>query len=157
MEVALDIQSGDDRIRVARRAEVPPDGPPQVVADMTINASPVVASMIQAEVGRLLHPQISDFFLFDAELIEDFYGRLESDRERGLIRDSIEAVLGIPALQRAQRDLQELATDALRRQTKSARNKKEAAKIEQKLALLDDKRKSLERDREDLTTELEKT
>lgn len=150
MEVIINFESDADSYRLTRRAEFD-GGRMEVTADLRIGATVIPASGIDAEIGRLLHPQISEFFLFDAELLERFYERLASDRERALIRGSIETVLGIPALQLAQRDVSELANDALQRQSKLAKNVGEAEKIQKRLKELSAETTSIERDRTELT------
>jgi DNA sulfur modification protein DndD len=102
---------------------------------------------IEIEIGKVLHPQISEFFLFDGELLETFYERLSTERERALIKDSIEAVLGIPALQIAKRDVGELAGLATSKMAKLIENRAESEKIQKNLASLKDRSESVEADR----------
>ena len=42
---------------------------------------------IETQIGRVFHPQIAEFFLFDAELLETFYERLS---RRGTCADSVQ-------------------------------------------------------------------
>jgi DNA sulfur modification protein DndD len=154
LEVSIQIISDGDLLSITRSADLAND-PPEVSCDMTINAVAVPAGHIDTEIGRLLHPQISEFFLFDAELLDRFYERLASDRERALIKESIERVLGIPALQRAQQDVQLLANDALKKQSKHARNRNEAGRIEKNLSELRDRHASRQRDLEEISDALE--
>ena len=111
---------------------------------------------VEAEIGRLLHPQISEFFLFDGELLKEFYDRLNTDRERISLRGSIDTVLGIPALQLAERDVSELATDALQRQTKAIRNVNERDRVNRQLRGLKNQQKSVEKDRQEIQEALHK-
>ena len=135
LEVAIDFDSAGSNFHMVRRASFFKDGDRVHVApDLRIDATAIPASSIDIEIGRVLHPQISEFFLFDAELLETFYERLATERERGLIKESIEAVLGIPALQIARRDLEELASEALTRQAKLIENRSEADRIRRRLA-----------------------
>lgn len=149
LEVTINFDADGEPHRLTRRAVVDGSGA-DVTADLRIGPTVIPASGIDAEIGKLLHPQISEFFLFDAELLERFYERLASDHERDLIRTSIETVLGIPALQLAQHDVQDLGNDALQRQTRAAKNVGEAERISKRLKELASAVKSVERDRLDL-------
>jgi DNA sulfur modification protein DndD len=152
LEVTIEFDANGHLYHLTRRAEL--DGKVNVGADLRIDATVIPAAGIDREIGQLLHPQISEFFLFDAELMKRFYERLATDRERAFIKESIEAVLGIPALQRAQRDVQDLANDALQRQAKLAKGIGEAEKIQKELKELKSLNDSIERDRNDLNDKL---
>ena len=91
--VTIDFVANDEPYRLARTASIE-DGRSKVSADLRIGATVVPSSSIDGEIGRLLHPQISEFFLFDAELMKRFYDRLATAGQRALIKSSIEAVLG---------------------------------------------------------------
>jgi DNA sulfur modification protein DndD len=97
MQVAINFSADGHQYQLTRTAKVDGGGAPRVTADLRLDSQVVQQASIDAEIGRLLHPQISEFFLFDGELLRDFYDRLNSDRERDLLRNSIESVLGIPA------------------------------------------------------------
>jgi DNA sulfur modification protein DndD len=116
----------------------------------------VQQASIEAEIGRQLHPQISEFFLFDGELLRDFYDRLNSDRERDLLKRSIESVLGIPALQLAGRDISVMTEDVLQRQAKALKNQKESEKARRQLRELKSKQESLDKDRAEIIGALQK-
>ena len=90
-----------------------------MTTDLRIGPTVVQQARSRPRSGGCCIPQISEFFLFDGELLKDFYDRLNTDRERDFIRGSIDTVLGIPALQLAERDVSILTDDALQRQTKA--------------------------------------
>ena len=116
---ACDSRANGHKYHLTRTADF--DGRlPRVSADLRVDSTVFQQASIDAEIGRLLHPQISEFFLFDGELLRDFYDRLNRDRERDLLRESIDNVLGIPALQLAERDVSVLTEDVLERQAKGA-------------------------------------
>ncbi len=155
-EVAIEFNAEGSHYVLTRHATV--DGSiSKTSADLRVGATVIPSEDIEEEIGRLLHPQISEFFLFDAELLDRFYERLETDRERAFIKASIEAVLGIPALQRAHHDVEELANDALVRQTKSNKSARDAKEIEKKLLALKSDSKSVEQDRKDLAADIDRT
>ena len=88
-------------------------------------------------------------------MLETFYERLATDRERVLIRTSIETVLGIPGLQLAQRDVAELANDAATRQAKLIENRRLSEEITKKIRDLESEAQSIETDRKEVTRQLE--
>ena len=77
------------------------------------NGNPVAEKDIPEQISRMLHKDISDFFLFDGETLTRFEQRLRSaDTSAALVRTSIEKVLGLPALQLLSRDIETLASEA---------------------------------------------
>lgn len=156
MYVAIDFSANGHQYHLTRTAKVGGGGAPRVTADLRIDSDVVQQASIDAEIGRLLHPQISEFFLFDGELLQQFYDRLNSDRERDLLKGSIESVLGIPALQLASRDIDVMRNDVLQRQARAMRNQKEAENARQQLRQLKSRQESLENDRRDITVSLRK-
>lgn len=76
------------------------------------NGNPVAEKDIPEQISRMLHKDISDFFLFDGETLTRFEQRLRSaDTSAALVRTSIEKVLGLPALQLLSRDIEALASE----------------------------------------------
>lgn len=156
MGVAISFTADGQQYHLTRTAKLDGGGVPRVTADLRIGPSVVQQASIDSEIGRLLHPQISEFFLFDGELLRDFYDRLNSDRERDLLRESIDSVLGIPALQLAARDIAFLRDSVMLRQTKLIKNQKDAENARRQLKELTSKQESLEKDRSDITSSLRK-
>lgn len=156
MEVAISFSANGKQYNLTRSAIVDGAGTPRVTADLRIDATVMQPASIDAEIGRLLHPQISEFFLFDGELLRDFYDRLHSDRERDLLRSSIESVLGIPALQLASRDIGIMRDDVMTRQAKAMKNQREAENAKRQLREIKSRQESLEKDRSDVTAALRK-
>jgi DNA sulfur modification protein DndD len=153
MEVSMRFIANSQPYNLVRRATF--DGASRrITTDLRIGATVVPQAAIDAEIGRLLHPQISEFFLFDGELLRDFYDRLNTDRERDFIRTSIDSVLGIPALQRAERDVAEITEDVLQRQAKALKNANDRESARRKLRELKDKQESVEKDREEIQAAL---
>lgn len=63
------------------------------------NGNPLRSDQISHEMNQLLPEQISRFFLFDGELLQEYEMLLVEESEQGdLIKDAIERVLGVPAL-----------------------------------------------------------
>ena len=99
------------------------------------NGNPFSEKDIPEQISRMLHKDISDFFLFDGETLTRFEQRLRSaETSAALVRTSIEKVLGLPALQLLSRDIEVLAADAnkevQRVAKKSAANGKVLQEIE---------------------------
>lgn len=149
MSVSVRFAADGSRYHLTRSAQFGGKAP-VVSTDLRIGPVVVQQGSIDAEIGRLLHPQISEFFLFDGELMQRFYDRLATDRERALIRESIESVLGIPALQRAERDVATLADDARDRQARAAKNQRESTRIRSLLKDSSNQLAAAQRDKEDL-------
>lgn len=156
LEVSLTFTANGQPYALTRRAMCW-DGPPQVSPDLRIGPTVIQQAAVEAEIGTLLHPQISEFFLFDAELMDRFYHRLATERERALIRQTIEQVLGIPALQLAEQDISVLTRDAQNREAKAAHSQLEAERFNRRLRSLKTEQERAEEDRRELVDVLKAT
>jgi DNA sulfur modification protein DndD len=75
-----------------------------------------VAEEVPEIIGEMLHEDIARFFLFDGEMLSHYEVLLsEPGRDAELVRDSIEQIIGLPALQMMVGDLEDLRRDAERR------------------------------------------
>lgn len=75
----------------------------------------------QTDLNRILPKGVSNFFLFDGELLNKYERLLsDTDRDAQLIRESIEEILGVPALVHGIADLKVNLRDAARRQQSAA-------------------------------------
>lgn len=113
-----------------------------------IGGNPVAERDISEQISRMLHKDISEFFLFDGETLTRFEQRLRSaDTSAALVRNSIEKVLGLPALQLLTRDIEALSVDANREvqrvAKKTAENEKVLRDIDTCNASLADKQEDL--------------
>ena len=154
LEVSLRFTANEEPYSLIRRATFA-GGSPRITTDLRIGGTVVQQASIESEIGRLLHPQISEFFLFDGELLKNFYDRLNTGREREFIRDSIDTVLGIPALQLAERDVSFLAADAVQRHGRALKNVEDRERINRQLRELRDQQESVEKDREEIRKSLQ--
>jgi DNA sulfur modification protein DndD len=155
MQVSMRFTANGHKYHLVRTANFD-DGLSRVSADLRVDSTVFPQASIDAEIGRLLHPQISEFFLFDGELLRDFYDRLNTDRERDLLRESIDNVLGIPALQLAERDISVLTEDVLQRQAKALKNRNDAENARRQLRMLKSRQESLDKDRKEIQDSLRK-
>ncbi|CAN2187297.1 DNA_S_dndD, DNA sulfur modification protein DndD [Candidatus Nanopelagicaceae bacterium] len=94
------------------------------------NGNPVAEKDIPEQISRMLHKDISDFFLFDGETLTRFEQRLRSaDTSAALVRTSIEKVLGLPALQLLSRDIEILASETNKEVQRVAKKSAENEKV----------------------------
>lgn len=79
---------------------------------------------IAEEIGTILHKDVSRFFLFDTEMLAQYEVLItEPGHQTEIIKQSIEQILGLPALKLAEGDLEYLQNQAERRQTQALRQK----------------------------------
>jgi DNA sulfur modification protein DndD len=71
MQVSMQFTANGQKFNLVRKAKFEGGGAPRVSADLRIDSQVVQQASIDAEIGRQLHPQISEFFLFDGELLRD--------------------------------------------------------------------------------------
>ena len=89
----------------------------------------------KAHLSRIMPEQVSRFFLFDGELLQEYEELLWEESEAAQrIKASIEKILGVPLLTSARAHLSELWKDAQTAESKQARKKKETELIGNKLA-----------------------
>lgn len=111
--------------------------------------NPVAERDIPEQISRILHKDISDFFLFDGETLARFEQRLRSaETSAALVRTSIEKVLGLPALQLLSKDIEVLAAETnkevQRVAKKSAENEKVLKEIDACSTKINNKQNDLE-------------
>ena len=71
------------------------------------------ADKVQHELNQIIPEQVSRFFLFDGELLQEYESLLESESSQGKqIKSAIEKVLGVPALIRGHSQLVDLKRKA---------------------------------------------
>jgi len=117
------------------------------------NGNPVAEKDIPEQISRMLHKDISDFFLFDGETLTRFEQRLRSaDTSAALVRTSIEKVLGMPALQLLSRDIEALAAESNKEVQRVA---KKTSDNEKTLKLIDECTVSISNKQNDLVALLQ--
>jgi DNA sulfur modification protein DndD len=91
------------------------------------------------ELATLLPEQIARFFLFDAELLQDYEQLLIAGSDAGAkLKASIERILGVPILTRARDDVATHLADARRVQAKAAQKDKTTQALGNDLQLASD-------------------
>jgi DNA sulfur modification protein DndD len=101
----------------------------------------------QTEINRILPEQTSRFFLFDGELLNDYEALLaDSSKQSQLIKESIEHILGVPALANGIADLRINLKDAAKRQQNLAKKDHAAQVFAGEAARLDSEIDASEKD-----------
>ena len=108
----------------------------------------------QVVINRLLPEKISRFFLFDGELLNEYETLLaDVSQQAEVVKESIESILGVPALQNAIADLRINLKDASRRQGTLAKQDKNAQVFAAQAGRLESQIEVDERDIELLKTD----
>jgi DNA sulfur modification protein DndD len=102
IEFEADGHSYDLRRRAEKRSTVAVPQPPedfQVQVYLQEDGIPVQGDLIESKINLVAPEQVSRFFLFDGELLQEYETLLIEGSEQGRqIKDAIEQVLGVPAL-----------------------------------------------------------
>lgn len=120
----------------------------ETVVMLRKDSTVVRGDLIQHEINQIIPEDIARFFLFDGELLQEYEMLLDDRDEQGkLIKNSIEQVLGVPALIHARDQLETLLKEARKKQTKDSQH---IDSIKQ----YSDKRKDLETENDVLEADL---
>lgn len=127
--------------------------------------------LVEAEINRYVPEQVSRFFLFDGELLQEYETLLMEGNEQGKhIKAAIEQVLGVPTLIRGRDETETILRSAQRQQSKEmaqirglsalaerqlSLQEKQGAK-ERAIGTLKEQQKKIRSEREGLDDELEK-
>lgn len=116
-----------------------------------INDQPLRSDKIEDEINIIMPEQISRFFLFDGELLEEYEMLMIEETDNGKkIKVSIEQVLGVPALIYGRDEIRTLLKDAQKKQAREAsKDKTLKAQAEEQLGLQENQ-KILETDLKNL-------
>ena len=128
MEARIEFEAGGSQYDLRREAKkkptvLQPSRPEdfQVFAHLQKDGSAIPASSIEAEINKFAPEQVSRFFLFDGELLQEYEELLIEGSEQGKkIKEAIEQALGVPALINGRDDLQILRKQAQKEQAKEA-------------------------------------
>lgn len=127
--------------------------------------------LVEAEINRYIPEQVSRFFLFDGELLQEYETLLIDGDEHGKhIKEAVEQVLGVPMLIRGRMEAETILRSAQRQQSKEMTQVRSLSKLaERQLALQESqgaqersfdtlklKQRELRTQREALDDELEK-
>jgi len=145
----------DKKTLVAR-----PDKPEDLTVDTFLqkNGAAIPGNEIESEINKFAPEQVSRFFLFDGELLQEYEELLVEGSDQGKkIKESIEQVLGVPALINGRNDVYMLLKRAQKIQEQDAAKIKGMEGIAEKQRDWIAKRESYEKDLYDLNKKLEET
>src|SRR5690625_251959 len=150
-----------DLRRVAERRQMvaTPTKPEDFIQSihLTRDGSTVSGGQVEAEIGLIAPKQISRFFLFDGELLQEYETLLIEDSQQGQqIKEAIEQVLGVPALTNGRVDIQTILKQAQKRQNTDLKQIAGREKQAERQADLTGKIDVIDRDMEDLSARLKK-
>ncbi len=174
MRTELDFSHGGHDYHLER--QIQSNGPPKAAYLLTYKTALRRDGVFEDEqnipaiVQSILHKDISQFFLFDGEMLAEYEDLVVDPRKSYIIKQAIERILGLPALRLAVEDLDSLTGQAQRRQTaalrqgqRSAALAKEARDYEASIEALNrdmaafvEKRASLEQQKDDLNERRER-
>ena len=124
---------------------------------LTRDGSAVSGDQVEAEIGLIAPKQISRFFLFDGELLQEYETLLIEDSQQGQqIKEAIEQVLGVPALTNGRVDIQTILKQAQKRQNADLKQIAGLEKQAERHADLTGKIDAIDRDLENLNERLKK-
>ena len=151
----------DLRRRAQKRALVAQPTRPEdfeVTVGLQKDGMPVRSDLIAAEINQIAPEQVSRFFLFDGELLQEYETLLIEGSEQGKrIKEAIEQVLGVPALVNGRDEIGVVLKAAQKQQTKDLSHVAGLERQAEQQALLQEKQQAFEADFADLRTKLDDT
>lgn len=122
------------------------------------NGAAVAGNLIEEEINQFSPEQVSRFFLFDGELLQEYEELLIEGSDHGKrIKDEIEKVLGVPTLTNGREDIRNILKLAQKQQAVEASKTKELESIAERYQEQETKLESLKADLSSLTMSLKKT
>ena len=123
------------------------------VEGLRVDGAPILGDSINNEINQVMPREVSRFFLFDGELLQEYENLLIEESDQGRkIKKHIESVLGVPALVHARDELQILLKDARTMQRKDAQKDSELRSFAQDLKSTEIKLNTLESNLEKLNS-----
>jgi DNA sulfur modification protein DndD len=130
----------------------------EITLGLQKDGMPVRSDLIDAEINQVAPEQVSRFFLFDGELLQEYETLLIEGSEQGKrIKGAIEQVLGVPALINGRDEIGVLLKAAQKQQTKDLSHVAGLERQAEQQALLQEKQQAFEADLADLQTKLNDT
>ena len=110
----------------------------------------------KGELATILPEQVSRFFLFDGELLQEYEDLLSSESDVGRqISEAIERILGVPILTKARATAAILKEEAEKREAKAAQSDQRTQEYGNQLADIQRQRDALKEDLKNSMTDLE--
>lgn len=146
------------RVANKRKLVATPSKPDDFTTEvfMTRDGAVIQGDQISAEIGFVAPEQISRFFLFDGELLQEYETLLIEDSQQGKqIKEAIEQVLGVPALINGRIELQTILRNAQKQQNKDLSQVKGLETQAKRLDDLTHKREAIDSDIDALKSKLQ--
>ena len=139
--VILDMTNGDDSYRLTRQMTLrsgimKPSGEEDFETILSLNKNGSILSPEdrEHELNTIMPEQVARFFLFDAELLQEYEELLETNTSEGdLIKHSIEKILGVPILQNGVIDIEDCLSEYERMKASAARNDDKTTQLGQEM------------------------
>lgn len=139
--VSLDMTNDDDSYKLTRQFAlkpgiVKPSGEEDYEKSVTLkkNGSILSPEDREHELNVIMPEQVARFFLFDAELLQEYEELLKTDTAEGdQIKNSIEKILGVPVLKNAVVDVEYCLENYERAKSRAAINDDKTAQFGQQL------------------------
>lgn len=167
VSVRLRVKAGTDSKEVdytLRRQKQPKHGSSdpteetdfEEILDIDRDGTVLTSADFAAQITSLIPEDISRFFLFDGELLNEYEAlvREGGEREAEAVKESIEMILGLPAVTQGRDDLRDVKADLTRRLRKEAAKDKRAQAAGEELDRLTVRKDQLERDRDDTQAQI---
>jgi DNA sulfur modification protein DndD len=121
---------------------------------LRIDGGAISGDIVENQINQVVPEEISRFFLFDGELLQEYENLLVEGSEQGdKIKEHIEQALGVPALIHGRDEFSSLLKDARRMQAKDAKKNTELKRFAEQQNQLEIKMTSFENDLKDLKTQ----
>lgn len=109
----------------------------EMLRSMTKDGTPIRDDQIESELNKFMPEQVSRFFLFDGELLQEYEMLLiEEDRQGRQLKEEIEKVLGVPAITKGRDILKALLKEAQGKLTKESSQHKDTQSMANQLESL---------------------
>lgn len=144
MEVRIRFEADGHLYSLHRRANrrehvLIPSRPDDFIVQVSLQKDDLIVPghLVETEINRYVPEQVSRFFLFDGELLQEYETLLVEGNEQGKhIKEAIEQVLGVPTLIRGRDEAETILKTAQRQQSKEmAHDKGLFALAERQIAL----------------------
>ena len=153
MEVRIRFEADGHSYSLHRRADRRehvgiPSRPEDFSVQVSLQRDDVVLPgyLVEPEINRYIPEQVSRFFLFDGELLQEYETLLMEGNEQGKhIKEAIEQVLGVPTLIRGRDEAETILRTAQRRQSKEMAQIKSLSALAENQISLQEKQGAKER------------
>lgn len=165
MEVRVKFEAAGHLYELRRRADrkdhvALPARPEDMAVERSLQKDSMVVpgNQVEAEINRHAPEQVSRFFLFDGELLQEYETLLIEGSEQGQrIKEAIEQVLGVPTLINGRDEAATLLKQATKQQTKDLQQMHGMTAQAERQGALQEREAAQERDLEALRARLRET